>query len=188
MTEASNRIKDILLELKICSEKSIYEFFPKVRNRDDISVLKCRDSGVIFLSRSDHISPEKYEEIGQFEYWSSKGRREAINKGLQDTERRKILLKDYVKNKHWVDIGTGTGILLEELKDVAELAAGVEPQVDCRNYLNEVGIRTYKSSIQLPNDSFDVASLFHVFEHFTDPLAELKEINKKIKKRRAHIY
>ena len=36
------------------------EFYPRVRDRDDISVLRDSSTGVIVLSRSDHINQSYY--------------------------------------------------------------------------------------------------------------------------------
>ena len=64
-----NKIKAQLCELGISDEQSIFPFYDKVRDRDDVSVLKCQKSGVIFLFRSDHMEISHYESKQDFKYW-----------------------------------------------------------------------------------------------------------------------
>ena len=56
-----NKIKNLLVELDICCNETIVPYFPKVRDRDNVSVFKCTKSGVIFLSGSDHINISHYK-------------------------------------------------------------------------------------------------------------------------------
>lgn len=50
-----NKAKDMLIELGISNSDSIVPYYPRVRDREDISVLKCTKSGVLLLSRTDHM-------------------------------------------------------------------------------------------------------------------------------------
>ena len=115
MKDAQNKIKNQLIELGICEELSIESYHPQVRDRDDILVLKCTKSGVIFLSRSDHMDISHYEKKDGFKYWSAGDRKYAVNVGHEDKLRRKELLQHVVANLKWMDIGTGSGGILDEL-------------------------------------------------------------------------
>ena len=55
-----NKIHKLLCELGIPGPNSIGQFYPKVRDRNDISVIKCNKSGVLFLSQSEQIDSEYY--------------------------------------------------------------------------------------------------------------------------------
>ena len=61
-----NTIKDLLIELGISSNESIVLYYPTVRDRDDVAVLKCTRSGVIILSRTDHMDITHYTEKKDF--------------------------------------------------------------------------------------------------------------------------
>jgi len=76
-----NRIKNLLCDLGISDEQSIVPFYNKVRDRDDVSVLKCQKSEVIFLSRSDHMELSHYETKQDFRYWGAQDRKTAILTG-----------------------------------------------------------------------------------------------------------
>jgi 2-polyprenyl-3-methyl-5-hydroxy-6-metoxy-1,4-benzoquinol methylase len=175
-----NRIKNLLIELGICEKSSIEVYYPKVRDRNDISVLKCNKSGVIFLSRSDHMDMSYYEEKEGFKYWSALDRKHAVNVGYEDKLRRKEFLQHIVTNRKWMDIGTGSGGILDELSPIASKICAVEPQRIARESLKKLGYAVYSSIESTSETEFDIVTLFHVFEHFTNPLEDLKLIFQKM--------
>jgi len=175
-----NRIKSQLVDLGICEESSIELYYPQVRDRDDISVLKCKKSGVIFLSRSDHMDVSHYEEKEGFRYWATGDRRHAVNVGHEDKLRRKELLQHIVANRKWMDIGTGSGGILDELSPLASQTYAVEPQKIARDSLKQLGYNVYQSIENITEKDIEVVTLFHVFEHFTNPLEDLKLIFQKM--------
>ena len=133
-----------MIDLGICEESSIEPYYPQVRDRDDVSVLKCKKSGVIFLSRSDHIDMSHYEEKEGFRYWSAGDRKHAVNVGIEDKLRRKGLLQHIVANRKWMDIGTGSGGILDELSPLASKTFAVEPQKIARESLKKLGYDVYR--------------------------------------------
>jgi hypothetical protein len=50
-----NKIKLELEALGLINENSIREFYPRVRDRDDVKVLKDDQSGIIFLSDTSQV-------------------------------------------------------------------------------------------------------------------------------------
>ena len=177
---SENRIKDQLINLGICEESSIESYYPQVRDRNDISVLKCNKSGVIFLSRSDHMDMSHYEEKEGFKYWSCEDRTHAVNVGHEDKIRRKEFLQHVVANRKWMDIGTGSGGILDELSLLASKICAVEPQEIARESLKKLGYDVYSSIEKTTETDFDVVTLFHVFEHLTKPLEDLTLISEKM--------
>lgn len=179
---SENKIKDLLIELGICSNETIVDYFPKVRDRDDVSVMKCTRSGVIFLSRSDHMDISHYAEKEDFKYWGTDDRKAALLSGLEDAQRRYDQFKLIVANKKWVDIGTGAGGILDLLSVVAAETAAVEPQESARECLKGLGYDVYPSIDSIKDDAFEIVTLFHVLEHFTDPISALTAIRQKMRK------
>src|ERR1017187_11018037 len=88
-----NRVYELLLSLGICRSTSIEHFYDRVRDRPDVSVLRCNHSGVIFLSRSDHVEMRHYEEQTGSQYWGAPNRAQAIARCLEDTCRRSDYLR-----------------------------------------------------------------------------------------------
>ncbi len=172
-----NTILDDLIQLGICNTSSIQPLHPKVRDRDDVSVLKCSQSDVIFLSRTDHMDIRHYAETEDLSYWSSQDRKQAINTGLEDKLRRKELLQHIVSNKAWLDIGTGAGGILDELNSLTRKTAAVEPQKAARETLTKLGYEVFPDINSVSDNNYEIVSLFHVFEHFTNPIEELTKIN-----------
>lgn len=179
MTE--NKIKDLLVALGICDESSIEPYFPRVRDRDDVAVLRCRNSGVILLSRSDHMDLSHYEKKSKFRYWSPVDRDQAVNAAPEDIARRKALLQHPVANRKWIDIGSGPGGILDALSPIAAMTVAVEPQKAARETLGKLGYVVYPTVESVEESDFDVVSLFHVFEHLIDPIGELRSIGKKMR-------
>lgn len=177
-----NKIRDLLIELGICSNESIISYFEKVRDRDDVSVLKCTKSGVIFLSRSDHMDISHYLEKDNFIYWDVQDRKAAVTAGLEDTQRRYEQLKIIISNKRWIDIGTGLGGILDLLSPLSLETAAIEPQEAARKCLTDLGYCVYQSIEDAKDEYYEIVTLFHVLEHFTNPLDTLISIKNKMKK------
>lgn len=175
-----NRIKFLLCELGISDDQSIVPFYHKVRDRDDVSVLKCQKSGVIFLSRSDHMEISHYETKQDFRYWGAQDRKTAILTGHEDAQRRFVQFKNIIANKKWIDIGTGAGGILDLLSPIASETMAVEPQERARNSLIELGYKVFSSVNDVPCTDIEVATLFHVFEHLTDPVETLEILRNKM--------
>lgn len=180
--KTENKIKSLLIELGISSENSIAPYFPKVRDRDDVSVLRCEKSGVILLSRSDHMNIEHYEKRKFFRYWGTQDRKQALLTGLEDAQRRFEQFKHIIANKKWIDVGTGAGGILELLSPLALETAAVEPQEQARKALTDLGYKVYPSVEDARGDDFDVVTMFHVLEHLTNPIDTLKSIKDKMAK------
>ncbi len=171
-----NRTKEILLELGLVSEDGIETIASSVRDRDDISVLRDKNSGRIFLDRSDYMDIQHYADIETGIYWGSASREEALKKYDMDDSRRFEQFKSYITNRSVIDIGCGTGGFLDYAKQVSSKVAGVEPQNMVRKELSDIGYEMYASADQVTSGSFEAATLFHTLEHLTEPLETLEEI------------
>ena len=176
----ANKIKDLLLKYGISTNDSIVIFHPCVRDRNEVSVLKCNKSGAIFLSSTDHVEISYYENQDSFEYWGADNRRNAILNNLEDNERRYTQFKNLIANKKWMDIGTGTGAVLDLLGPLAKSVTAVEPQNSARSALLEMNYNAFPLVKDVPDSNFDIVTLFHVFEHLLDPIETLLEIKEKI--------
>jgi SAM-dependent methyltransferase len=168
-----------LIDLKIIDSKSIVPYYNRVRDRADVSVLRCNKSGVIFLNRIDHMAESYYNEKSGTSYWNNLGREHALKETYEDDERRFHQFKDLVKAKKYVDIGCGLGGVLERMSSIAHSAEGVELQKEIRDLLNTLGFQVHDSLNKLIND-LEVVSMFHVFELVISPHDFLKTIYSKL--------
>lgn len=80
-----------------------------------------------------------------------------------------------------MDIGTGVGSVLDAFCPVALETIAVEPQQGARETLQALGHETFQSLDDIERSDIEVASLFHVLEHLTEPIETLKQIRLKLK-------
>ncbi|KKU77646.1 MAG: Methyltransferase type 11 [Parcubacteria group bacterium GW2011_GWA2_47_7] len=173
---ARSRSKEILLELDLVRESTIELFSPRVRDRDDIGVLRDSGSGIIFLDRTDHIDITHYETVKEGAYWGADDRSGALETYDGDDMRRGTQFKQDLAGKDVVDIGCGTGGFMDIINPSAKSVAGVELQAPMRATLERLGYEMYRLPADVPARCFDVATLFHTLEHLTEPLEVLREI------------
>ncbi len=165
------------MELQIIDEGSVREYYPAVRDREDLKVNICDTSKVIFLESSHHIK-EYYADKWDLSYYWHDTREEGLVEFVVDDTRRFHQFKDLVIGKNYLDIGTGLGGILDFMKPLAKNVYGLEVQKGVREDLKNRGYNMFGSVSEIdPNLKMDVVSLFHVFEHLTDPLSELKSYN-----------
>ncbi|MBC7836235.1 class I SAM-dependent methyltransferase [Acetobacteraceae bacterium] len=176
-----NKAKELLLELGMASEETIIPFYPRARDREDIEILRDRKSGVIFLSKTDHMSVSHYDEIDGGTYWGGKTRDEALKLYHDDDIRRSEQFRSLIEGKDVIDIGCGTGALLDYWKGVAKKVDGVEPQEYIRKELQALGHTVYHLPQDAPKEQYDVATLFHVVEHVIEPLAVLSRVRETLR-------
>lgn len=175
-----NRSQDILLELGLIEEKNITRIADRVRDRDDVGVMRDFETGVILLDRTDHIDITHYESIDTGAYWNAENRAEALQKYAFDDERRFQQFKEQCIGKKLVDVGCGTGGFLDKVETVAQSVAGVEPQSAIRAELVSLGYEMYELPSSLPEEHFDLVTLFHTLEHLVEPIKTLCELKRSL--------
>jgi 2-polyprenyl-3-methyl-5-hydroxy-6-metoxy-1,4-benzoquinol methylase len=99
---------------------------------------------------------------------------------LEDAIQREADFGDCVIGKRWLDVGTGYGAILDRLASKTETAVGVEPNCQQRSFLEKKGYEVYASIDDLQEKTFDVITLFHVFEHFTQPVKTLVQLRRHL--------
>ena len=177
-----NKIAKTLCDLGICDESAIEPYYPRVRDREDISIMRCKKSGVIFTSTTEHMDISHYSDKVEFpHYWKEENREKAVIDAYEGDSRRKNQFLSLISNKKWMDVGTGAGGILDLLEPVAERAVAVEPQQRALESLKKENYEAYSDISEVPYDDFDVITLFHVFEHLTEPLELLRVAYDKLK-------
>ncbi len=151
-------------------------YFPRVRDRDDIGVLRCNRSGVIFIECSGHLSHDYYRSRDGASYWGAGSREEGLKKTIEDDQRRFEQFGALARGKSYLDVGCGLGGCLDLFRKETPHVYGIEPQAEMRQLLNALGHEVYSEIDQLNGKKFQVISLFHVFEHLAEPLSELVRI------------
>ncbi|WP_421866749.1 class I SAM-dependent methyltransferase [Motiliproteus sp.] len=175
----STRIADTLIDLGLATDQSIQPYFSRVRDREDIAVLRCERSGAFVLSRDDHMDMSHYEHKTA-SGWGRLERQQALEQSQRDTDRRAERFGSMISSRRWLDVGTGSGGILDALAPLAAEASSVEPQQGKRELLQQLGYKVYADTEQIQRQDFEVVTLFHVFEHLTDPIGTLKQLRQRM--------
>ncbi len=178
-----HKVYETLRKLGIIDEAAVEEFFPKVRDREDVKVLRCKSSGLIFL---DKIIPpaDQYEKKDGLNYWKenwSEGRLVKDHLTIsEDDERRYNEFHYSMRGKKILDIGCGMGGFLRLMRNEAQVH-GIELMPGPREELCQQGIVVKKSFDEFEEQQFDFITLFHVFEHLDEPLEFLETAKRFLK-------
>lgn len=170
----------LLAKLGIVTPEEIELYHGRTRDHADIEVLRCRRSGVIFLSRN------ATEDIAYYEQKAVHNDGRAVetltHTGVQqtvptdDARRRAEAFGTQIRGKRWADIGAGRGDIVRLLGAAAKRAVAIEPNRQHLVTMRRDGLEAFAGLDEAPNPIFDIITLFHVFEHFTDPLGELERL------------
>jgi 2-polyprenyl-3-methyl-5-hydroxy-6-metoxy-1,4-benzoquinol methylase len=180
-TQAINtNIRKTLLDIGAINDENIELFSEKTRDKNNISVLRDRKSGVIFID--NYYTGNTEYENGEYRERESEltetGR--ASYEDSIDSERRYLSYRQFIVAKNICDFGCGAGNFLRIASKNAAAVCGIELQQDFANSLNAAGIPCH-SSLNALDQGKDTFFLFHCLEHLPDPLATLKEIGEKLK-------
>ena len=178
-----NNIIDLLYGLGLSTRDSLQVFHPKVRDRENLNVLKCGKSGVIVLE--EILTNQFYYESNVNYTQSSKVElvnEEIETKPLEDDIRRFESLESLIADSDVLDFGCGRGGFLQLTQKISRKSVGIELNEVNRKNINDQGIDCVKSISQLSDgDSFDLITLHHVFEHLIDPIGVLNDLQKHLK-------
>ena len=135
-------------------------------------IFECRNCG--FLQCSDIPTVTSfYEEMVDESYVKTSFAR--------SIQARKIIkyIKKIKKNGKFLDVGAGSGILVEQANYSGYIAEGIEPSKYLCKVAKEKLLEIHNGT--LPNESikkkYDVITLIDVIEHVTDPVDLVKNIS-----------
>lgn len=138
--------------------------------RDDstIDVYECTDCGTKFLNNIDKENDYENDFMYQTNNLSALDIEERLRLFQGDDIRRFEMVKDICTGKKILDFGCGFGGFLHYISAVADSCIGVELGRNEREYLKGKDIQCFKT-IDECNEKFDVITLFHTFEHLSQP-------------------
>lgn len=138
-----------------------------VRDNPELKVLECVGCGLVFLSSFKHIEDRFYETSGMHEHPIDID--EWLKKSAVDDVRRFRQFRLTIENKSVLDFGCGAGGFLLQARDVAVRACGVEVEARLAPFFNNNALDV-RRKIDDFDEKFDIITLFHVLEHFSDPI------------------
>lgn len=100
-------------------------------------------------------------------------------------QKRKLVQKvTGLQTGNLLDIGAGTGLFTETMRKAGWKVAGLEPDETARAKAREMNIVLHdiEDLFQLPSESFDAVTLWHVLEHVHDIHAYMGRVKAVLKK------
>ncbi|MCJ7784299.1 MAG: class I SAM-dependent methyltransferase [Desulfobacterales bacterium] len=147
-------------------------------------MVRCHSCRFIFLNPRPTMDSllrfyQKYlpEESASIESWEEMMR--------PIFHRAANLLKQYGRKGRLLDVGTGFGFFLVEMKKRGWEAAGVEISQKAIDYARDVlGLTILCGPLEkadFPDNDFDAVTAFYVIEHLSHPMAFLRECHRILK-------
>jgi len=116
------------------------------------------------------VEDERYEE-------ETSGRLETFSRALADIERHE-------PRGRLLDVGCHTGIFLDVARRAGWATTGVEPSRWSAERARARGLQVLDGTLadaSLPDDSFDVVTMWDVIEHLAEPVEELKRARRLLR-------
>ena len=158
---------------------------------EEFGLYKCNTCGFIFTqNHPDENSIAKYYHSDDYISHSdtSKGLLNKLYKVVRDLMLRRktshLLKATGLKTGKLLDIGCGTGYFAGAMKAACWEVTGIEPDEKARKLaasLFDFKVISPEQISSLPSKSFDCITLWHVLEHFNDPVKYFSEISRLLK-------
>ena len=159
--------------------------------REPYQVMVCSECGLGRLT--PHLGPMEMETLYAQAYFDSP---HASQVGFEDVEpvedyantiasripkfsqTLNVLKKKFPGKQKFLDVGASTGDMVAIARQAGYQAEGVETsEFAVKRAREKWGIQLMKGSLsEIETESYDIVHLNHVFEHFTNPVAELKNM------------
>jgi SAM-dependent methyltransferase len=158
---------------------------------EPFSLVRCRTCGFIFT-----CSPPDEKSIGNYyaseEYLSHNDSAKGLTSVLYRFARKLMLVKKRKlverisgkKSGRLLDIGSGTGHFLREMKESGWTVNGIEINDKARKYSvseNNVEVEIPEQLSTYLSGSYDCVTMWHVLEHFHDPFQYASETKRLLK-------
>ncbi|MBN1847759.1 MAG: class I SAM-dependent methyltransferase [Deltaproteobacteria bacterium] len=157
-----------------------------IHQRGPWRYLRCRGCGLVTLypkptpreliKSYDHYLPVRPDQIDQ---WS------AMMKPVIQTSAGMIESQARTRSGRILDVGCGYGFFLREMMRRGWQVEGIEISPIGRAYaVQKWGMEIHSRPLEelgLPENRFDVITLFYVIEHVSDPIGLMKEVHRILK-------
>jgi 2-polyprenyl-3-methyl-5-hydroxy-6-metoxy-1,4-benzoquinol methylase len=176
-------VRNLLLEYDLIQDGNIEQLSPRTRDSLNTRVMRCRNSGIIFLegdiAAADYYTAKPIENIGALARVPTVQGEMVSELNDSDLQRRLQFTEMIVAGKSVLDFGCGSGGYLDAARSVAGDVAGIEINVEERAQAKSKGLDVREDIAEFPQ-MFDTVTMFHTLEHLPDPVATLKGLHQKL--------
>jgi len=147
------------------------------------AIVKCKHCGLVYANPRNNGREvlEKYAKVEDPLYFEERqGRVITFGKHLRPLQR----FMGPPAGRTLLDIGAHIGVFVEVANSAGWKATGLEPShwsVEIARKSGTELIEGTLASSNLPDDHFDVVTLWDVIEHLSDPMAELRQVFRVLK-------
>lgn len=169
----------ISLRCSICSS----DCFRKIFAKGEQDFIKCMGCGLIRLHSIPVLDEllRYYDQILETEVGAAFVAEEEM---LRATARCHVeTVHRYSAGKRWLDIGCGTGLMLEEASKAGFIVEGIDISQGGIEKARERELRVYRSTPEafFPDTPYDIVTAFDVIEHVLDPVSFLESVNRLLR-------
>jgi 2-polyprenyl-3-methyl-5-hydroxy-6-metoxy-1,4-benzoquinol methylase len=171
--------------MRVCPNCKSSEYKLCIKEKEFL-VVECNSCGLVYLLNPPDESVI-YEDYYQIEFKGTDYRENSSFSHLREifeiNKQRTDLIKEITKGKtgfSLLDIGCGSGLFLKSCKDEGINGEGIDVSNTALGFArNEFGLSVYNKRVEgLIADyrKYDIITLWHVLEHFLEPIDELQKI------------
>lgn len=175
----------------ICGPSDIYPIM-MAKSMDNItdvtfSLARCHGCGLYLTSPRPAISSlGQFYESGFYEVQEKRSKKVLIDPVMNIFHLLRFRQVSVKRNKGKVlDVGCGKGKFLTTAARHGWEAWGIEPSKRSHSLIDEMpGVRIIGARFEdaeIPDDYFDVITMWHTLEHFSDPIDVLSRVRSKLK-------
>jgi len=159
----------------ICRSANLKARSERLRDSDVIGVVACNECSHVFLDDFDHVNDEYFVND---EFLLSKKFVNGVDERLRhfehENQERLNRVGPLVTNKRILEFGCGAGALMEKIKPLSKSIEGIERTKSFRERLKSLGFTVYEG-IEDADGPYDVALMFHVLEHLSEPVQAIRD-------------
>jgi len=152
---------------------------------EKMNLVKCGNCKFIYLRTipDESVLYESYHEWTGFslEDYCKSGNDDSLKALWNINQQRVNKIIDFRKGGDLLDIGCGSGAFMLSAREYGFNPQGIDVSNKAIEFINDqLDLQASTKSITELEKNFEIITLWHVLEHFLDPVSELKNIHQKL--------